>query len=102
MLFGIDRNLIPVIRAFGGAGWRCGVAEQSLRPGQRPDRLFDARDEPVVVLTRLRRERVAEGDAGVMPAWNPAEAREDFVKAVDISRHDRHPGIDGQIGRAHV
>src|SRR5213080_4820491 len=35
-----------------------------------------------------------------MPAWNPAEPREDFVKAIDISRHDRHPGIDGQDGGA--
>src|SRR5438093_4368905 len=94
-VFRIDRNLVPVVGAFGRAGWRCRVAKQALWPGQGPDRLLDAGNEGVVVLTRLRSQRVAEGDAGVMPAGNPAKTREDFIEAVDISRHDRHPGIDG-------
>src|SRR5439155_2487951 len=92
--------LVPVVRAFGGAGWRGGVAEQALRPGQGPDRLLDAGDEAVVVLTRMRRQWVAEGDAGGMPAGDAAEAREDFIQAVDVGRHDRHASIDGQDGGA--
>src|SRR2546429_134768 len=65
-----------------------------------PDRLLDAGDEGVVVLTRLRRQRVAEGDAGGMPAGDPAKTREDFVEAVDIGRHDRYCGIDREDGGA--
>src|SRR2546426_3746664 len=85
---------VPVVRSFGRAGRRRAVAKQSLRPGQGADRLLDAGDEGVVVLTRLRSQRVAEGDAGWMPAGDPAKTREDFIEAVDIARHDRHPSID--------
>src|SRR5947207_8896584 len=93
-------NLVPVVRSFGRARRRGAVAKQSLRPSEGPDRLLDAGDEGVVLLTRLRRQRVAEGDAGGMPAGDPAKTRKDFVEAVDIGRHDRYRGIDREDGGA--
>src|SRR2546422_7874853 len=91
---------VPVVRSFGRAGRRRAIAKQSFRPSQRPDRLLDAGNEGVVVLTGLRRQRVAEGDAGGMPAGGPAKTREDFIEAVDIGRHDWYCGVDGENGGA--
>src|SRR2546423_4855311 len=89
-------NLVPVVRSFGRARRRGAVAKQSLRPSEGPDRLLDAGDEGVVVLTRLRRQRVAEGDAGGMPAGGPAETRESLLKGRRIRRRGPDRGTDRQ------
>src|SRR5207244_5367073 len=77
MLRRIETELIPVVRPLGRARSRGAIAKQPLWPGQGANRLLDAGDEAVVVLTRLRRQRVTEGDAGGGPAGGPAGAGED-------------------------